>query len=218
MTPAQTFNGNASANELGLHTRVSGCIKVQGDEPFPQHYVDLIRQEIDPDFVPLWAETVWRTPNGGIVKTGCHVLARHVPHPRAGASTAKVQLPAEPVYGIKYQHPIVVAVILDGLTEDERDRGDLPRYEPITRQVVESMRRAMWLRNNGSLEDRIRAFEEADALEEAAESKRVAQEIAYRQRHDSLRLRKVMGKADSVFVSESLVKLREAAGMEDPCL
>ncbi len=207
---------NASANELGLHRRVGGRLCAQSETyPFPEHYVRQIRREIDPQFVPLWAETLWMTPNDGLVKTGCHVLARHVKHPKHRSMAARVEgMPIRSLYGIRYENPILVAAILDGLTDKDRDKGVIPKFEPITGQVIDSMRYAMWMRNNTSVDEQIAERERRAEEADKASTKSIASELAYRRQHDDLRIRRAQGKADRVYVSDTLTKLREAAGVE----
>lgn len=209
-----TYSAQQSTKDLGLCRRVgyqiSACSSVY---PFPSHYVKQIRNEFDPSFVPLWIQTTWKTPNDGLVQTGCHMLARFVRHPRAGANVVEhLLLPTSRTYGIKYEVPILQALMLDGLTEEERDRGELPRYEPITRERVEGMRRAMWMRNNKGTKRWKAEIDRIQALEILRNQEATDKELAYRRHHDALRLRCVNGTAARVFVSDTLKTLREAAG------
>lgn len=211
------FDGNASANDLGVHVRVGSSISAVPDPlyPVPTHLVRLVRREIDPHFVPLWANIWWKSPNGGLVKTGHHMLARHVRNPHHGAPVIKgLLLPSNRLHGIKYEQPILEANMLDGLTDEERSKGTLPHYVPFDRTVVEVMRWAMWRRNNVTPDERAMAVEEAAAAEEARVSKSLHSEMSYARHHDGNRLRRAAGKADRVYVSDTLVRLREIASGE----
>lgn len=216
--PAATFNGNASANALGVHRRVGGCVTAVPDEmyPWPAHYVRQIREEIDPCFIPLWAVTLWRTPNDGFVTTSCHAVGRYVRNPLDGRNVLKnLHMPIRNHFGIHYQSPIVQGPIFDGLTEQERNKGVLPRYEPITGQIVGAMRVAMWKRNNQDIEARIREIEEYEDEQEKRRSLELSQSLAYKRKNDEAQWKQVRGQAGRVFVSETLIKLRETAGLKE---
>jgi hypothetical protein len=216
MESAATFDADATANELGLHVQLGYEIVAKSVAyPFPEHYARQIRAEIDPDFVPLWINKLWRTPNDGIVWTGHHMIARHVRHPRSSAPLVKhLRLPMHREYGIRYENPILEADILDGITETERNQGVLPRYEPFTGKHLRTMAYAMWARNNKEGARRAQEQEQIAAAQIAAGRKAQASELAYRRRHDDGRLNRVAGKGDRVFVSDTLRQLRAAAGME----
>jgi hypothetical protein len=213
---AATFDADASAKDLGLHVQIGYEIVAQSVAyPFPAHYCRQIREEIDPSFVPLWINKLWRTPNDGQVWTGHHMLARYVPVPRESAPRIKfLTLPSCRTYGIRYENPLLECDILDGLTDKERNQGVLPRFEQFTGRHLEAMRRAMWLRNNLSAEERMAAMQALEQERELRARKSNDSEAEYRRHHDEGRLNRLAGHGDRVFVSDTLKTLREAAGME----
>lgn len=202
------FDGNASATDLGLYSPLGYEIVAQSAVyPFPEHYARQIRREIDPNFVPLWLNKWWRSPNGGIVHTGHHYIARHVPHPKYGEGwIANLHLPAFSVYGIRYKTPIVEVDILEGITDQERDQGVLPRYEPFTGRNIQEMRRQMWKRNNERAETRGPEQEAIETERRERARRNNNSEAAYRRRHDRTRLLRAEGLADRAFVSHTLRK------------
>lgn len=168
--------------------------------------------EFDKDFRPLWVNQCWKSPNGGIVKTGHHMLARYVPHPRAARRVIKgLTLPTTKLFGVTYQPPILEALLLDGLSDEERDRGVLPNYVPFTGVLVENMRAMMWRRNNIHPDDRAADMERREAEAEARAKKASDDRAMYAQKHDAHRFPKNDWINPRVFVSDTLVKLREAA-------
>jgi hypothetical protein len=183
--------------------------------PAPEALIRRIRAEIDPHFVPLWVNKWWKSPNGSLVKTGYHMIARHVRNPHFRAPVIKgLLLPTTKSYGIRYENPILMALSMDGLSPDESIAGHLPRYEAFTNQTFNAMKKAMWLRNNESADVQSDDLgTEVKTTEEKVWTS-VDQEATYRHQNDGLQFRKGTGAADSVYVSSTLVKLREAAGME----
>jgi hypothetical protein len=183
--------------------------------PAPEALIRRIRAEIDPHFVPLWVNKWWKTENGSLVKTGYHMIARHVRNPHFRAPVIKgLLLPTTKTYGIRYEAPILMALSMDGLSDDESIAGQLPRYEPFSNQTFNAMKKAMWLRNNKSADQESDDLGNAVKEAEAKVWQSVSEEADYRHKNDGLQFRKGYGTADSVYVSSTLVKLREAAGME----
>jgi hypothetical protein len=206
---------SGSANALGVYVPVGHQITGIPDALYPAPD-SLIRRilEFDKDFRPLWVNQWWKSPNGGIVKTGHHMLARYVPNPRSARRVIKgLVLPTVKTYGVYFKPPILEALLLDGLSQTERDNGALPRYVPFTSVLVENMRANMWRRNNLNTDERVDAAERREEEETARKRKRNDDESNYRRRHDSHRFPVNGWKAPRVFVSDTLVKLREAAGM-----
>lgn len=182
--------------------------------PAPDSLVRRIRSEIDKDFVPLWVTYEFKHDvTGGTVRTGHHVLARHVKHPRFKAPVVKnLVLPSSQVNGIRYEQPILQCFILDGLSDEERNKGCLPKYVPMNNELFHSLKQAMWLRNNQSIDE---TADQAEQAEEEAYNKHWRdkhKEFSYRRKNDSLRFRQSLGTADRVYVSDTLVRLREIAG------
>lgn len=209
-----TFDGNASANELGVHRFVTGW--VQGfpavDGPWPVEYVKEVH-EFDPSFRLLWVVNVWKTPNDGIVKTGGFMIARQVRNPVNTRDWIKhPRLSSHSVHGVKYQAPLLSADILDGLEDKDRQKGALPRFEPFTGRHVNTMRAALWFRNNKDTDRAERERLELAAKAEFEADKKFKAEKAYERKNDALWRNTKQGAA--VYVSESLQKLRESAGFK----
>lgn len=211
-----TFNPDASAKDLGVHRFVTGWIQCGpgADAPWPSHNIRLVH-EFDPKFRLMWVVNVWKTPNDGIVKTGNYMLARQVVNPTATGDWIKnPRLPIGSVHGVSYRGPFLAASILDARTSSEMQHGVIPKFKPFTGREVETMRAAMWLRNNKSLDEREREASEAEAEAEKRAERTMHKEAIYRRQYDGVQLRKLVGKADRVYVSESLRKLREVAGVK----
>jgi len=203
----QSFNADASANELGVFRFETGWIQAfpSADAPWPS---GLIRQamEVDPGFRLLWVVNVWRSPNEGIRKTGQYMIARHRLNPAVDAGFVRnPMLPTGPVAGV-YQHPPFLAVdILDGRTETDYSKGKLPKFAPFTGRHVESLRKALWKRRNKSVEEQISA--EVAEHEAAGEPERKRADKRRQRQEDAQPKR-----PDRVFVSSTLSRLRESAG------
>lgn len=201
----QLFNPDSSANALGLHTKVGSQISCVPDPVYaaPAHLVRRVCRELDPSFRPLWVNILWRSPNGGLVKTGHHMLARHVLHPLRRAPIVKgLLLPTLPTYGLHWRPPILLATILDGLSDEERNQGVLPRYVPFDEDVVASMRFAMHRRNNVAAKDRADQAEQAETERVRRAEAAIASETAYRKQQESLRIKRHLGLADFVYVTD----------------
>lgn len=211
----QYFNGDADANELGVHKFLDGWIQCfpPADGPWPVEMVRLAR-EFDPSFRLMWVVNAWETPNKGVVKTGNYMIARQVINPVMTDEWIKNPLtPSHSVGGVTYRAPFLSATILDARTDLEMQRGKLPKFEPFTRRHVESMRAAMWIRNNSTPDEVERKADEVMAEEERKADREMHQEAIYRRQNDRVQNRSLHGACDRVYVSSSLVKLREAAGM-----
>jgi len=61
-----------------LHTEHSAVFPVGFD---PDWSVVRAIRLFDPEYVPLWARKVYRTPTGGLVVFGYHVIGRHIQYP-----------------------------------------------------------------------------------------------------------------------------------------
>jgi hypothetical protein len=205
---------SGSANALGVYVPVGHSITGIPDAMYPAPD-SLVRRilKFDPAFRPLWVNQWWKSPNGGIVKTGHHMLARFVPHPRSPKRVIKgLLLPSYKLYGVEFRPPILEALLLDGLSDEERNRGVLPKYVPYTGVLVENMREMMWRRNNIHPDDRAKAMVEKPEAAENRHWENVLAETSYRMKHDAHRFPKNGFIAPRVFVSDTLIKLREAAG------
>jgi hypothetical protein len=204
---------NATANELGAHRWVAGWVQAYPEGPWPVGRIKDV-MAFDPDFRLLWVTNVWKTPNDGIVKTGSFMTGREVKNPFASKAWIKrLRLSQHKVSGVRYTRFTMHSDILDGLTEEERNLGALPRFVPFTSQDVESLRRDFWRTRNMS-----QAEEEAEANKAAEEAehkalKAIVQDRDAEKRERALHNRVKAGKAARTFVSDSLIKLREAAGI-----
>jgi len=216
MNQPQRFNPDASANELGVYRWLTGWYQCWSPAGFPdpEGFVRAMNR-LDPGFRLLWVTNVWLSPNEGTVKTTSYALGRYVRDPHASVTlAARMLLPTHSRYGVRYRNPIVVADIRDGLTNAERSKGQLPRFEPMTGYLFRSMEKAIWLvRNEHPLETHERENREQDEAR-AKRRKGLVSDLDYRRAHDRVRLLKAQGKADRVFVSDTLRTLRAAAGME----
>lgn len=209
-----TFDADATAKNLGVHTLVAGwyqCVP-PADYPDPEGFVKAML-ELDPGFRVLWVVNVWKTPNDGLRKTVSYAIGRHVRDPHSDTTlAAHLLLPTYPRYGIRYEEPIVIADIRDGLSTSERNKGVLPRFVPLTGIEYRSCQKALWLHRNKHTKQVQREMEQQEADEQERASKALHAERAYERQHDSLRTRCKAGMAARTFVSDSLVKLRESAG------
>lgn len=198
-----SFAPDASAADLGVHTLIGGQVSCVPDALYPADagLVARIRQEIDPQFRPLWVTNFWRSPGGAVVRVGHHMVARYVPHPYLFAPTIRhLMLPTFPHYGIHWRTPIVEAYLLDGITDEERDRGMLPRYEPFSDRHFQTLKASMWARNNKRQAERNAERDAAHLASKQARDKAAVREANYRHAHDGNRLRRDLGLADRVYV------------------
>lgn len=169
--------------------------------------------EFDPKFRLLYVVNAWKTPNDGVVKTQNYMLARQVVNPITSNDWIKnPMMPNGPVGGVYYRAPFLSAQILDARTNSEIQRGKLPKFEPFTRKHVESMRAALWLRENRTTDEVEREIQETAAADERAVDRKLHADAIYRRQNDWLQNRHVHGKADRVYVSSTLERLRAAAG------
>lgn len=164
------FDGHpADANALGIYTPLGYHYSAIPDAMYPPD-PGLVREwrRIDPAFRLLWKTVIWRSPNGGVFKTGHHVLARQVRNPHSAAPTCPgLLLPTSPC-SMSWVAPILAARTLDGLSDSEINRGCLPRYQPFDRQVVNSLRWVWWRRSHKTADEMAQAdADEARAKREA---------------------------------------------------
>jgi hypothetical protein len=116
-------------------------------------------------------------------------------------------MPTVPRYGLHWENPIFEDDILDGLTDSQRVRGMVPKYQPLDMAVLDGIRRTIWERNRVNKEHPEKQADAVAASASEATAKAytdVADEMAYRRHHDELRLKCVDGEADRVFVSQTL--------------
>lgn len=190
------FTPDASANELGVYTLLGwtySCIS-DAEYPFPWRLVNLVRSTFDPDFVLLWCRAEYQTPNGGRVRTGYYALARSVRNPHHDPSDKVVMkgkyqtgllLPTTSPERYMYKAPILVARVLDGLTQAQRDSQKMiPYYVPFDMAVVNDMKWAKWVREKYTPEEVVEAMRERDAQAAEAKWDTVKADGNYRRRHD----------------------------------
>jgi hypothetical protein len=209
----QYFNADSDANELGVHRFLDGWIQgfPPADGPWPVEMVKLVH-EFDPKFRLMWVVNVWETPNKGIAKTGNYMIARQVINPVMTDEWIKNPvLPSRSSPALRA--PFLSATILDARTDGEMQRGKLPKFEPFTRRHVESMRAAMWIRDNSTPDEVDRKVNETLAEEERKADRAMHAEAIYRRQNDRVQNRQHHGACDRVYVSDTLKQLREAAGV-----
>jgi hypothetical protein len=211
-----TARSAANANELGVYRRLCGW--VQGfpavDTPWPVGRIAQVR-EFDPAFRLLLAVNVWKSPNDGLIKTQAYMIGREVKSPlRSKEWIRGALLSPYPIAGIRYTRFIMPATILDGLTTEERNLGQLPKFMPFTQGVVESLRKALWKVRNQSQEQEELEEARAEQKRKQQKAKSDAAELESARRENSLRARIQAGKAARVFMSDTLHQLRQASNME----
>lgn len=203
---------------LGLPKKVGTYYSAipPADGPECGDVVRAILEALRPEGVayrPLWVTNIWGLPTGGHVRVIHHVFGYYDPHPENPKRPLRhLVLPTIPLYGIRWEHPIFEAELLDGLSDEERNRGVFPRYQPLDWRVLDGIRLQVWKRaQDRRLADErrmseayARAVEDADAEAKAKAYRSLDAEVTYRRNHDDLRLRCVDGAADRVFVSETL--------------
>lgn len=227
--PVHEFTAEADANQLGVYTLVGyqfSCIP-DSAYPFPYHLVAEARA-FDPDFLLLWCSAIYKSPNEGEIKTGYFALGRHVRNPSLSVEeTWRVQLQGQlqpglllpttpPVHGVRYRNPIIVATVMDGLTDEQRQTGKyVPRFEPFTMGTVRAMRWGMWARNHLSHEERTRRMKEGAAAAKAASLARYKAESNYKRKEDRTWRKTQKGSAVtfSAHISDSMAAIRAAAGV-----
>jgi hypothetical protein len=189
------FTPQASANELGVYTLLGWTFSCISDAvyPFPMELVKLVRNTFDPDFLLLWCESEYKSPNDGRLRTGNFVLARHVRNPHhdpidkvvmKGRYQSGLLLPTTPAEAAIYKPPIVVAQVLDGLNDDDRRLGRPPRFEPFTMRKVKEMRWAKWVRENFTPDEVTASMAQTAADENERAWDRVKAATNYRRRND----------------------------------
>jgi hypothetical protein len=188
--------GNATANELGVYTLLGWTYSCIPDAayPFPMDLVNLVRSTFDPDFLLLWCRAEYATPNKGRVRVGYYALARHVRNPHhdptdrvvmKGKFQTGLLLPTTSPERSMYKTPILVARVLDGLTQAQRDtQKHLPHYEPFDMGIVNGMKWAKWVREHYTPEEVTAALVEADAARNETSWDQVKANTNYRRRHD----------------------------------
>lgn len=207
----ETFNANADSNELGVHTTVGYC--VTADYNFDSYWARRILAELDPFFRPLWVNILHRSPNGGFVWTGHHMLARYVPITRAQIAPIRNFLPpTSAVHGIRYENPIIEADLLDGLTDSERDLGVLPRYQPFTGERFRQMQYARWVLRNKTFKQRRRERQELREQQELEARRANENREKARAIERNFLVKRHTDMVDRVYVSDTLKQLRETAG------
>lgn len=177
----EDFDIDADANELGVHTLLGGvvtCFPPAG-VPDTSHFTRRIWRELDNTYVPLWVTNVWRSPNGGHVKVHHLAVGSYVPEgddDRVGIKG--LLMPRFPVHGRLPKNPIAIVDILDGLTDEERNFGELPRWQPLTEQALEWGRYFAWRDRNVEVR---RQFESRNKADDAA-TKRLRRSIGREQK------------------------------------
>jgi hypothetical protein len=125
---------------------------------------------------------------------GYYALARHVRNPHhdptdrvvmKGKFQTGLLLPTTWPERSMYKAPILVARVLDGLTQAERDSQKyLPRYEPFDMGIVNGMKWAKWVREHYTPDEVAAAMSEAAANRSEAGWDKVKSDTNYHRRHD----------------------------------
>lgn len=176
--------------------------------PWPVDLVARIRHEIDPDFVPVWVNQLWETPAGTLVRTGHHMLCRHVVNPHHRADVLHALLPTAE----SAPYPLIACHTLDGLTNEERASGKfLPRYQPFGAWVLDHLKYSMWLHRN---QQEVSAKDLLDAAKAAKEAERRAmdQALLAKKKDRHYQFKWATGEGQTVFLSEAHQKAAKAEG------
>lgn len=196
---------DCSAADLGLHVKLGEFFTAvpPPDMPTCDEVTKRVRRELGDNFRPLYVVQHWRAPGtNGLVRVVLHVLGSYLPitkdrDPRkSGALVHNLLLPTIGNCGIQWQAPIYNDDVLDGLTDDERKAGVLPRYEPLDMDLVDVFRCHLWKKRNKqrlSKEAQARADIDQQRAEDEADTKTHVQRLAYEKRHDRLNRVEVAG-------------------------
>lgn len=191
----QQFDLARSMSDLGYYTRLGSFITARDSEyPWDANIVKSIRREFDPAWTPLFAREAWMTPTKGIVVTGRHMVARHVPNPKRESQALKVHgLPIGGwLCGIEFKTPLIEAMTLelrpapDEVENSARGmvRQDLGEYVPFDARVYKTCQ-AMWHQNHSKTVRELSreiAYLQIDKPKE--ESAKQMEELRYRLKSD----------------------------------
>lgn len=203
MAVVEEFDADPDANALGVHTLMGGVVTCFPPVSVPndRDVARIIWRELEPDFVPLWITNDWRTPNYGVVRVHHVAIGRRVTD---GTDSRLVKqfhhllLPLHKVYGRTVKRPIVLVDILDGLSDEERNHGALPRWQPWDEQIVDWARYIGWKVRNESVNERFQAQPAAVQYEADRRGRKAARgNVAHKARQfDTL---KALGRACRTF-------------------
>lgn len=166
----EQFEPDPDANALGVHTLVGGVVTCYPPVSVPNNgeVARAIWNELEPDYVPLWITNDWRTPNYGRVRVHHVAIGRRVTD---GTDNRLVKqfhhllMPIGRVYGRTVRRPIVLVDILDGLTDEERNFGVLPRWQPWDDMMIHWVRYIGWKNRNQTTDHRFRVAPETAQYE-----------------------------------------------------
>lgn len=174
--------------------------------PWPADLVARIRHEIDPMFVPVWVNQLWETPAGTLVRTGHHMLCRHVVNPHHKAAVLHALLPTSE----STPYPLIACHTLDGLTNDQRASGKfLPMYQPFGEWVLDHLKFSMWLHRNRQ-EVSAADLYEAEKKARRAKQRAVDAQLLARKRDRHYQFKWAMDAGQTVFLSEAHAKAQKA--------
>lgn len=217
--PGEPFNPAQSQTDLGVFRKVGEVWSINNAiHPPDWNMVLRVRREFDPFFVPLWIDKLWLSPNGGLIRTGHHVIGRCLPPALRLTSAWKRKGPVQIVkpvgIPITIPYPVLPAYTLDGASRERVEKGGLPLYQDFDNGVLRTMRAAVWERNNVPPEEIHRKDEEtkARAAEETARRDADARRERLRERIEARKAKVFVSENQRTFVSEELLRLRALAG------
>ena len=190
---------DCSAADLGLHVKLGEQFTAVPPPDYPacDDVTRRVLRELGDNFRPLYVVQHWQAPGtNGLVRICLHVLSSYIPitkdkDPRKSGTLARnVLLPTVGNCGIQWRAPIYNDDVLDGLTDDERMAGALPRYEPLDMGLVDVFRRHLWEKRHQAKplskeeQDRANAYK-AKADDEAKVKAHVGR-LSYLKRHEHL--------------------------------
>lgn len=188
---------DCSAADLGLYVKLSTSYSAIPPPQFGacEDTTRVILRELGDNFRPIWATSAYRSPNGGTVVTHLHVLGSYVPvtknrDPRKSGQLIKgLLLPTVGSLGIDWKAPIYADDVLDGLSDDERLAGALPRYEPLDWEVVAALRRGLWRKRNAERLSRAQEARNEKAAQKAEDEsghRSMVESLMYQKHNDRL--------------------------------
>jgi len=199
----EEFEPDASPNELGVHVLLGGQVSCVPPAVVPssESEVKRIWRELNPRFVPLWITNDWRTPNGGTTRVHLFAVGAHVTSGECEkAPIHGLLLPTTPVYGRMPQLPIVVFDILDGLTNQERNFGELQRWEPLTHLSIDFAHYRAWVDRHVHVIQQGKDAKQHVKRVDAKAQKVIKDELTARKKFNRYSLAKAMGTADRIYV------------------
>lgn len=200
---------NADHNRLGTYKFMGGQISCVPPAVVPSLETEVRElREINPYFMPLWVTNQYRGPNGQVVRTYHFAVGAELADPLFPRKPIRgLLLPTSPVYGVLPRYPVVLYDILDGLTEEERNFGALPRYEHVTRLAIEFARAVDWHDRHKSREQRVAERDRAQDVAEARPIKQFRADQHARLAQDDFEWRRAWGTANRIFVPRSFGRM-----------